>query len=51
MDWLLPSIQPAKVFHLADRILEGKAFLSSPTGTQATVDFLVTEDPDKTTKQ
>lgn len=44
MEELSPSIQHAKVFHLAGRILEWKASLSSLTVVQATVDIPITKD-------
>ena len=44
IDWSPPKFQPAKVFHLADKILEGKASLPSLTVAQATTDILASED-------
>ena len=51
MDWLSTEFQPAKVFHLASRILEGKASLPSMTVAQATTDILAPEDPEKVAKR
>ena len=51
IEWLSSTIQPAKVFHLVGRILEGKAPPASLTVAQATVDPSSTEDPEKAGKQ
>src|ERR1700738_1355322 len=40
VEWSSPKFQPAKVFHLAGRILEGNASLPFQTVGQATMDFL-----------
>ena len=45
MEWSSSDIQPARIFHLASRILEGKTPPSSLTVAQATADLLTTEDP------
>ena len=47
MEWLSSGIQPAKVFHLACRILEGKAPLCLLTVAQTSVDLPTTEDPEE----
>ena len=51
MEWSSPEFQPAKVFHLAGRILEMKASLSSLTVIQATTDIFVSEDYEEVAKQ
>ena len=51
MEWSSSDIQPAKVFHLASRILEGKATPSSLTVANATADLPTTEDPEEAAKQ
>lgn len=51
MEWSSSAIQLAKVFHLACRILEGKAPTASLTVAQATVDPFTMEDPDDTAKR
>ena len=51
MEWLSPDIQPAKVFHLVGRILEGKASLSSLIVAQVTADLLATKDPEEMAKE
>lgn len=44
MEELSTSIQPTKVFHLAGRILKGKASLSSLSVAKATADIPTTKD-------
>ena len=51
MEWSSSDIQPAKVFHLAGRILEGKATTSSLTVANATADLPTTEDYEETAKR
>jgi len=51
MEWSSSDIQPAKVFHLASRILEGKATPSSLIVATATADLPTTEDPEEAAKQ
>ena len=51
MEWSSSAIQPAKVFHLVGRILEGKVTPTSLTMAQATVDSSTTGDPEETTKR
>ena len=51
IDWLSPEFQPAKVFHLTGRILEGKASLSSMIVAQTTTDILTSEDPEDVAKR
>ena len=51
MEWSSSDIQPAKVFHLAGRILEGKATPSSLTVANATTDLPTTEDPEEAAKR
>ena len=50
IDWSSPEFQSAKVFHLAGRILEGKASLPSMTVTQATTYIIASEDYEKVAK-
>jgi hypothetical protein len=50
MEWSSSDFQPAKVFHLAGRILEGKT-LSSLTVAQATTDIPTMEDPEEAAKR
>ena len=49
--WSSPDIQLAKVFHLACKILEGKASLSCLIMAQATKDLLAIEDSLETPKR
>ena len=51
MEWSSSSIQSAKVFYLASRILEGKAPPALLTVAQATVDPSTTEDPKKAARR
>ncbi len=51
MEWSSSDIQPAKVFHLASRILEGKATPSSLTVAQAAADLPTTKDPEEVAKR
>ena len=51
MEWASPEFQPAKVFHLADRILEGKACVPSLTVAQAIMDIPASEDPKEVAKR
>ena len=51
MEFSLPNFQPAKVFHLAGRILEGKASLPALTVAQATAENPVIEDPEEVAKR
>ena len=51
MELSSPDIQPAKVFHLAGRILEGKASLPSLTVAQATVETSTIEDLEEVAKR
>jgi hypothetical protein len=51
MEWSSSAIQPAKVFHLAGRILERKTPPTSLTVAQATVDPFTTEDPEEAAKR
>ena len=51
MDYSSPEFQPAKVFHLAGRILEGKASLPSMTMVQPTTDILASEDREEVAKR
>ena len=48
---VITGIQLAKVLHLACRILEDKALLSSLTVAQVTVDLPATKDPEEAAKQ
>ena len=51
MEWSSPEFQPTKVFHLAGRILEGKASIPSLTVAQATTDIFVSEDLEEVAKR
>ena len=51
MKWSSSGIQPTTVFHLASRILEGKASLSSLTIAQVTADLPAIKDPKEAAKQ
>ena len=51
MEWSSLKFQPAKVFHLAGRILEGKASLPSLTMAQAITDIPTSEDPKEVAKR
>ena len=51
MEWSSSGIPPAKVFHLAGKILEGKAPPFSLTVTQATADLHITGDPKEVAKR
>ena len=51
MEWSSPEFQPAKVFHLAGRILEGKTSLPSLSVAQATTDIHVSEDHEEVAKR
>ena len=50
MEWSSSGIQPAKVFHLAGRVLENKALLFSLIEAQATANLPTIEDPDEVAK-
>ena len=47
MEWSSSDFQPAQIFHIVDRILEGKSPPSSLIVAQATADFPTTEDPEE----
>ena len=49
--WLSPEFRPTKVFHLAGRILEGRASLPSVTLAQATTDIPAFEDHEEVAKR
>ena len=50
MEWTSSDNQPTKVFHLACRILEGKAPSSSLIVAQATANLLTTKDPEESAR-
>ena len=50
IEWSSPEFQPAKVFHFANRILEGKASSPSLTVAQATTDIPTSKDPNEVAK-
>ena len=47
MEWSSFGIQPAKIFHLADRILEEKTPHALLTMAQTTFDPSTTKDPEE----
>lgn len=51
MEWSSPDIQPAKVFYLVNKNLEGKATLYSYTVAQAIANLPATKDPEETTRK
>lgn len=51
MELSSPDIQPTKVFHLAGKIMEGKASVPSLTVAQATADTSIIEDPEEVAKR
>ena len=51
MEWSSPEFQPAKVFYLAGRILEGKASPPFLTVAQTTTNILDSEDPEEVAKR
>ena len=51
MEWSSPDIQPAKVFHLASRILEGRTSPSSLIVAQAIANLPITEDLEKAARR
>ena len=47
MEWSSSNIQPTKVFHLVNRILEGKTFSYYQIVAQATSNLPTMEDPEE----